>query len=147
MIRPIFDQKSKRDGRISAELACALSWWKRILEEGIAEMRPWNMVHTAPVHISCDAAGRHAHLGFVIFIDGECYWTHMSTPTDILKRFRYKEDSQIMGLELLAIALGLSTFGSMIRNRNVVIHSDNTGSEVRTAPCTRGFRLCPSVIY
>ena len=141
MLRPIFDQKSKRDGRISAELACALSWWKRILEEGIAEMRPWNMVHTAPVHLFCDAAGRDAHLGAVCFIDGECHWTHMSTPTDILERFRYRQDSQIMGLELLAIALGMSTFGSMIRNRNVVIHSDNTGSEVRTAPCTRGLSV------
>ena len=147
MLRPIFDQKSKRDGRISAELACALSWWKRILEEGIAEMRPWNMVHTAPVHLFCDAAGRDAHLGAVCFIDGECHWTHMSTPTDILERFRYRQDSQIMGLELLAIALGMSTFGSMIRNRNVVIHSDNTGSEVRTAPCTRGLSVISFFIY
>ena len=62
----------------------------------------------------------------------------------------YREDAQIMGLELLAIALGLSKFGSMIKNRNLVIHSDNTGSEVRTAPCTRGFSFmsfCYSLFF
>ena len=35
-----------------------------------------------------------------------------------------------MGLELLAISLGLSTFEGLIEGRKVVIHSDNIGSEV-----------------
>ena len=35
-----------------------------------------------------------------------------------------------MGLELLAISLGLCTFGEWLKGRSVVIHSDNTGSEV-----------------
>ena len=34
-----------------------------------------------------------------------------------------------MTLEILAIALGLSTFASAIRARNVVVFSDNTGVE------------------
>ena len=34
-----------------------------------------------------------------------------------------------MGLELLAISLGLSTFEAQLTQRNVVIHCDNTGAE------------------
>ena len=34
-----------------------------------------------------------------------------------------------MGLELLAISLGLSSFDHLLRKRRVVVHSDNTGSE------------------
>ena len=34
-----------------------------------------------------------------------------------------------MTLEILAIALGLSTFASEVRGRNVVVFSDNTGAE------------------
>jgi len=34
-----------------------------------------------------------------------------------------------MGLELLAISLGMCTFASLLVGRRVVVHSDNTGSE------------------
>ena len=37
-----------------------------------------------------------------------------------------------MGLELLAISLGLCTFGPWVNGRNMVVHCDNTGSEVST---------------
>ena len=40
-----------------------------------------------------------------------------------------RNDAQIMGLELLAISLGLSTFMYKIRNRKVVVHTDNLGAE------------------
>ena len=39
-----------------------------------------------------------------------------------------------MGLELLAISLGLSTFQEQLSGRKVVIHSDNSGSEVSPPP-------------
>ena len=35
-----------------------------------------------------------------------------------------------MGLELLAISLGLSTSEPLLAGRNVVIHSDNSGAEI-----------------
>ena len=35
-----------------------------------------------------------------------------------------------MGLELLGIALGLTTFASQLKHRKLVIHCDNTGAEV-----------------
>ena len=38
-----------------------------------------------------------------------------------------------MGLELLAITLGLSTFGSFLHGRRIAVWNDNTGSEKGTA--------------
>ena len=43
--------------------------------------------------------------------------------------FTRREDNQIAGLELLAIALGLSTFGEVLAGRRVCVWSDNTVSE------------------
>eukprot|EP00973_Karenia_brevis_P036167 4987680-Karenia_brevis.AAC.1 len=51
-----------------------------------------------------------------------------------------------MGLELLGISLALSTFGDFIRHRNVVIHCDNTGSEVAISKgCAKSFDHCQLV--
>ena len=96
----------------------------------IAELKPWKQVTSIPVHMFCDAAGRKPYLGVVVFIDGECLWTHMAPPQQVMCRFRARGDNQIMGLELLAISLGLSTFERRPRGRKVIIHSDNSGSEV-----------------
>ena len=46
-----------------------------------------------------------------------------------MDNFRHRKDSQIMGLEMLAIGLGVSSFAHLISNRRVVIWSDNTGAE------------------
>ena len=35
-----------------------------------------------------------------------------------------------MGLELLAVSLGLCTFVGLLRGKKVVVHCDNTGAEV-----------------
>lgn len=49
-----------------------------------------------------------------------------------MKAFKRRRDNQIMGLELLSIAYGLSTFADSLRDRDVVIFSDNTGAEHAT---------------
>ena len=54
----------------------------------------------------------------------------MAPSEDILRHFRRRSDQQIMALELLAISLGLGTFQELLQNRKVVVHCDNTGSEV-----------------
>ena len=56
----------------------------------------------------------------------------MAVSEDIFAIFKARQDNQIMGLELLAISLGLSSFEHLLRKRRVVIHSDNTGSEAAT---------------
>ena len=130
MLRPIFDQKSRRDGALSADLVRCLLWWKEVLVLEFAELQPWKIADTKTVHLFCDAAGTPPHLGAVLFCDGRVRWTHMEVPQETLEFFRVRRDQQIMGLELLAISLGLATFKQFLAGRNVVVHSDNTGSEV-----------------
>ena len=54
----------------------------------------------------------------------------MAVEPSVLARFRSRRDNQIMGLELLAISLGMCTFEWLLKDKKVVVHSDNTGSEV-----------------
>ena len=130
MIRPIYDQKTRRDGKVSPELRRALAWWVAVLKCGLAERRSWNVTQSPPVHLFCDASGYPPHLGAVLLHDNECFVTHMEVPWQLLQQFKHRRDNQIMGLELLSISLGLCTFEHLIRDRNVIVHSDNTGSEV-----------------
>ena len=39
-----------------------------------------------------------------------------------------------MGLELLAVSLGLSTFKKMLQGKRVVVHCDNKGAEASAVP-------------
>ena len=59
----------------------------------------------------------------------------MAPPAELVAHFASRRDQQIMGLELLSIALGLATFHSEIKGKKLVIHSDNTGSEVSMPDC------------
>jgi hypothetical protein len=128
--RPIFDQKSRRDGALGGELRAALEWWRDVLRLRICELRRWEKVVSPPVHLFVDASGSPPYLGAVVFCDGRVWWTHMAAPAAALERFRARADNQIMGLELLAISLGLCSFEWLLEGRNVVVHSDNTGSEM-----------------
>jgi hypothetical protein len=111
-----------------------------VLQHGVAEVREWHAPELPPVHLFCDARGQPPHLAAVLFCDGRCLCTHLKPTPEMLQRFRSRRDNQIMGLELLSISLGLSTFQDQLRGRKVVIHSDNSGSEVGflpRVPCQR----------
>ena len=130
-LRPIFDQVTRRDGALNEELRCALRWWITILEMGMSEVHEWREVWSAPAHLFTDASGGNGgHLGAVLLLDGHVYWTQMAAPWQLTDMFRRRADNQIMGLELLGIALGLSTFDYLLKGRNVVVHCDNSGAEV-----------------
>ena len=58
------------------------------------------------------------------------WWTFSRVDDVTLSWFRRRKDNQIMGLELLASSLGLCSFAGVLRGRRVIMHSDNTGSEV-----------------
>ena len=135
MLRPIFDQKHSRNGRLSGPLKIALGWWLWALRQDIVEHRPWCVCELPPVHLLVDAAGSPAHCAAVLFIDGKCLYTDGSPARHFMEQFQKRSDNQIMTLEILAIALGLSTFASEIHGRRVVVFSDNTGAE---ASCRRG---------
>ena len=129
MLRPLYDQKTRIDGCMSPELRRALLWWINVLERKLCERMEWDTVQSEPVHLFCDASGNPAHLGAVLFVGDRCCFTEYAAPTEIVRSFRRRRDNQIMGLELLSISLGLCTFAELIRGRNVVVHSDNTGAE------------------
>ncbi len=103
-----------------------------MLSKEIVEFHGWAAPTGRPVHLLADASGNPAYVGAVLLIDGACHWTHSSVPQHLLCRFRRREDQQIMGLELLGIALGVATFASMIKQRKLLIHCDNTGAEAGT---------------
>lgn len=131
MFRPIFDQKTRRDGAVEAELDAALSWWRDVLRLGICELRCWDKpTKSSPVHLFVDASGSPPYLGAVAYHEGEFWWTHMAPPPATMEHFKDRADNQIMGLELLAISLGLCSFEWLLEGKDVVIYSDNTGSEV-----------------
>ena len=79
-----------------------------------------------------DASGNPGHIGAVLMTETYCAWTHCAVSASTLALFASRRDSQIMGLELFSIALGLNTFKSQISNKRLIIYSDNTGSEVHT---------------
>ena len=130
MLRAIFDQKTRRDGHMSRDLVRSLQWWQTVLSTDIAELRTWERAPRAIAHLFCDASSSPPYLGAVLFIDNECWFTHMAPSTGAVELFRRRRDNQIMGLELLAISLGLCSFEGLIRGSRLVVHSDNTGSEV-----------------
>ena len=134
MLRPFFDQRTRRDGAMDSELRRAAEWWIEVLQHGVAEVREWHAPELPPVHLFCDARGEPPHLAAVLFCDGQCLYTHLKPAPEMLQRFKSRRDNQIMGLELLSISLGLSTFQDQLRGRKVVIHSDNSGSEVGLLP-------------
>eukprot|EP00973_Karenia_brevis_P020572 2825026-Karenia_brevis.AAC.1 len=114
---------------MSLELEESLRWWQTMLTLGIVEFREWDAPAGKPVHVFCDAAGSPARLGAVLFLDDNCQYTSMIPPDEAVALFKRRGDQQIMALELLAIAMALSTFQKALRGRRVVIHCDNTGSE------------------
>ncbi len=118
---------------MSTELRRACQWWVEVLTSGLCERRAWTYDAGQPAQLFCDARGFPAHLGAVLLLDDRCCFTHYEPPEELLSMFKHRRDNQIMGLELLSISLGLCTFEELIQGRKVVIHSENTGSEVHSA--------------
>ena len=87
MLRPIFDQTTRRDAVMDGQLRRALLWWADALALDVSETRGWDEPTSRVAHLFCDAAGEPAHLGAVLFIDGKCFWTHMAAPDECLSFF------------------------------------------------------------
>lgn len=81
------------------------------------------------VHLFADARGEPPRIAAVLFVDGRLLFSDLKPDDSVMQHFFDRKDSQIMGLELLAIALGLSTFAKQLRGRRVVVWSDNSGAE------------------
>eukprot|EP00973_Karenia_brevis_P064035 8898884-Karenia_brevis.AAC.1 len=56
-LRPIFDQTTRFDARMSLELLESLRWWRAILKSRISETKVWQLPVGGVVHLFCDAQG------------------------------------------------------------------------------------------
>ena len=65
----------------------------------------------------------------VLFTGEQILYTDGLPAPEIMEKFSKRSDNQITTLEVLAIAIGLSTFGDLLANRRVIIFSDNKGAE------------------
>ena len=130
MLQPLFAQQNARRGVVRAPLNLALSWWAEVLALGIHQSKPWAQLERQEVHLFADArGGSDPRLAAVLFVDGRAFWSDAPPDQELLEDLAPRRDSQIMALELLAIALGLATFSELLADRRVVIWSDNVGAE------------------
>ena len=72
-------------------------------------------------------------------------------PSDsLMESFKKRGDKQITSLEIVSIALGISSFAHLIRGRRLVIWSDNKGAECATRkgalPCV-GSAACIVLVF
>ena len=129
MLRPLYYQQCRPSGRVGLKVDFCLRWWLEVLELELCQEQFFEDSNTGVVELFCDARGFPARLAAVLFCDGEILYTDWEPPTELLQLFVYRDDNQIMGLELLSIALGLSTFRDQISGRNIRVWSDNVGCE------------------
>ena len=66
------------------------------------------------------------------YIDGTWKYTDGMPSKQIMAQFGQRCDKQITSLEMVAIALGLSTFAPFLHKRKVIVYSDNKGAEACT---------------
>jgi len=71
----------------------------------------------------------------VLFIDDGVYYSDGEPARAIMDEFAKRSDNQITTLEILAVAVGLSTFTGLLTGRRVVVWTDNKGAEVRVCIC------------
>lgn len=128
---------SAKPHALSSELRHTLRWWLQILRAGVAEKHVWKQPSESVVHLFCDAAGMlscvcllsialfvgaagsPARIAAIAWVDGQVLYTDCEPPWAIVGRWAERADQQIMGLELLSIALALSTFERCCKKRKV----------------------------
>ena len=88
----------------------------------------FGLLSTVLPHI--DARGSRARCAAVLFSAGKCFFTDGEPSPCYMNLLEERRDNQIMSLEIMAIAVGLSTFAEELKGRKVVVYSDNTGAEV-----------------
>jgi hypothetical protein len=130
MVRPLYAQQYKPlpRGRVGPMLRLALTWWSHVFKEGLltsASIRQQRPV----VDLFCDARGSPARVAAVLVKGHKVSYTDWAPPADLLRTFQAREDNQIMGQELLAIVVGLSTFAAELRGCAVRVWTDNAGGE------------------
>ena len=131
MLRPLYQQQYAplRGNRIGNTLRAAMSWWKAALERGWCQARAARGVHEERVEVFCDARSTPPRLAAVLVSQSGCWFTDMEPSPRLLSGLTVRRDAQIMGLELLAVVLGLSSFASQLSGKCVRVWEDNSAAE------------------
>lgn len=108
--RPIFSHAHRRTSSVGPSLRLALEWWLEILQLDLGQAREWEQRRQDRAIILADARGWPPRAAAVVLAAGELHWTTYAVPDKLLEFFNARGDNQIGGLELIAIALALSTF-------------------------------------
>ena len=93
----------------------------------------WSESQAPWLHLYADARGQPPRVAAVLFAGGRSYFCDMEPSQQILQSFERRSDNQIMALEMLSIALGISSFSDILKGRRIVIWSDNTGAQAATS--------------
>eukprot|EP00969_Alexandrium_andersonii_P054931 2421260-Alexandrium_andersonii.AAC.1 len=109
-------------------LVLARRWRLQVLELRITRDIPLEPRRDV-VHLFCYACGEPSRVAAVLAADGQWQYTDVVPPRQVLEAFLTREDEQIMGLEMLAVVLGLCSFMGDVEGRRCVIFTDNTGGE------------------
>ncbi len=132
MLRPLFDHIHSGCSRVADALTTAMEWWVDVLRRDICEVHPWVPPQTPAVHLYADARSSPPRVAAVLLADGVSYYTDAEPSVELLARFKERADKQITSLEMLAIAVGLSSFADLLHGRKVLLYSDNKGAEGAT---------------
>ena len=114
---------------MTADLRVALTWWCWVLRNEVAEKRLWVERESRPLLLLVDARSTPARCAAVLVKGKKVMYTDGAPSDRIMQQFRQRRDGQIMTLEILAIAIGLSTFADEIKGERLFIFSDNVGAE------------------
>ena len=80
-------------------------------------------------HLFADARSTPPRVAAVLFARGSIWYTDWEPDAAILRLFHRRSDNQIMSLELLAIAVAMSSFRHLLPCTAIEIFSDNRGAE------------------
>ena len=140
MLRPIYQQQFDplRGGRVGASLRLALEWWAQVLSCEVHEKIPLQLRPKPQVELFCDARSTPPRVAAVMYKDHHVAYTAWDVPDSVTRTFNQRRDAQIMGLELLAVLIGIATFMPQLRHCAVQIWEDNQGGECAlTKACAR----------
>ena len=129
MLLPLYTQGRRRCAKVGPSLNLALRWWSETLKLNLQQCWEWSKRPRNWVHIYADARGAPPRIAAVVLVDGKAFFCDQEPPGEVLACFQSREDNQIMGLELLSLALALCSFEEHIAGRRVFLWSDNTGAE------------------
>ena len=133
MLRPLFLQIKLHRHRLSEPLVLCLEWWHDLLQKELHITRPWQVKNSSPLHLFADARSTPPRIAAILVADDRAWYTDMEPSQSVMQCFEARSDKQICGLELLSIALGLSTWPHLLAGRKLKIWSDNVGAEKATS--------------